>query len=135
MMEILSFDDLLLAARARDEPQRLLFVFAGAELPDDSTPEERARFEAGEGGALTPLMCADKSPEELTGFDALALESRQFGRDWVMVFVAALAGRGGRVPTTVEAEPVLATMVEAIKAGRIGEFIPFDRQGQSVVLG
>ena len=134
-MEISNFDDLLRAARTQDQPQRLLFVFAGAELPDVSTPEERARFEAGEGGALTPLMCADKTLAEITGFEALASESRQFDRDWVMVFVAALAGRSGREPTSGEAEPVLASMVEAIKAGRISAFIPFDRQGQSVALG
>ena len=32
-MNIASFDDLLRAARAQPEPQQLLFVFAGAELP------------------------------------------------------------------------------------------------------
>ena len=51
-VEISNFDDLLRAARAQPQPQRLLFVFAGAELPDDSTPEQRAAFESGEGGAL-----------------------------------------------------------------------------------
>ena len=55
-VEISSFDDLLRAARSQPEPQRLLFVFAGAELPEDCTPEQRARFEAGQGGALTPMM-------------------------------------------------------------------------------
>ena len=38
----------------------LLFVFAGAELPDDATPEQRQRFAEGAGGALVPLMCVDK---------------------------------------------------------------------------
>jgi len=55
-MNISSFDDLLRAAREQPEPQRLLFVFANAVLPEDSTPEQRARFEAGESGALAPLM-------------------------------------------------------------------------------
>lgn len=50
-MDISSFDDLLHAARAQPEPQRLLFVFAAAELPDDATPAQRARFAAGQGGA------------------------------------------------------------------------------------
>ena len=61
MMTISSFDDLLLQARQQAEPQRLLFVFSGAELPDDATAQQRARFEAGAGGALTPLMCVDKT--------------------------------------------------------------------------
>lgn len=37
-MDISSFDDLLHAARLQPEPQRLLFVFVGVELPDDATP-------------------------------------------------------------------------------------------------
>ena len=44
-MTISSFDDLLQAARSQPEPQRLLFVFAGVELPDDATPEQRTRFD------------------------------------------------------------------------------------------
>ena len=48
-VKIRSFDDLMRAARQQPEPQRLLFVFAGAELPDDSSPEQRRRFAAGAG--------------------------------------------------------------------------------------
>ena len=36
-MNITNFDDLLQAAAMQHEPQRLLFVFAGKELPDDAT--------------------------------------------------------------------------------------------------
>ncbi len=46
-MNITCFDDLLQAARAQPTPQRLLFVFAQAELPADSTPAQRERFEQG----------------------------------------------------------------------------------------
>jgi hypothetical protein len=67
-LNISTFDDLLRAAREQPEPQRLLFVFAGAELPEDSTPEQRRRFAAGAGGALIPLMYVDKTPEELGTF-------------------------------------------------------------------
>ena len=35
-MTISSFDDLLRAAREQNEPQRLLFVFATAGVPDDA---------------------------------------------------------------------------------------------------
>lgn len=41
------FDQLLQAAAAQPEPQRLLFVFAEAELPGDADAAQRARFEAG----------------------------------------------------------------------------------------
>ena len=133
-MTISSFDDLLLETRQQAEPQRLLFVFSGAELPDDATAAQRARFEAGQGGSLAPLMCVDKTPQELGTFSALVEESSQFGHDWVIVFVAALAGRGGVAPTSKEAEAPLQRMVESIKAGSVESFIPFDRQGQPVIL-
>jgi hypothetical protein len=133
-MNIESFDDLLRAARSQPEPQRLLFVFAGAELPEDSTPEQRARYQAGEGGSLTPMMSVDKSPGELESFAALAEESRQFGRDWAIVFVASLPGRGGRAPSSAEAGQALERMIASIKAGSVGAFIPFDRNGDPVLL-
>ena len=45
-MNITRFDDLLRSAREQSEPQRLLFVFTSAGVPDDATPEPRAHFEA-----------------------------------------------------------------------------------------
>ena len=54
-MTISSFDDLLLAARQQAQPQRLLFVFASAGVPDDASPAQRASFLAGQGGTLTPF--------------------------------------------------------------------------------
>ena len=134
-MDITSFDDLLQAARAQKEPQRLLFVFANVELPDDATPAQRARFAAGQGGTLTPLMCVDKLPDELVSFEALVQEAAQFvlpGQDWGLVFAAALSGTLDRVPTSSDADAPLQRMVEAIKGGAHGAYIPFDRQGQPV---
>lgn len=133
-MEISSFDDLVRAAREQSEPQRLLFVFAGADLPDDSTPEQRARFEAGQGGALTPMMSVDKAPEELGTFAALVEESRRFGHEWAIVFVASLSGRDGRAPTSEESDQSLQRMIGSIKAGSFGSFIPFDRQGRPTMF-
>jgi hypothetical protein len=131
---ISSFDDLLRAARQRPEPQRLLFVFMSAELPEDSTPEQRERFAAGIGGTLVPLMCVDKASHELTTFAALAEESRASAPEWAMVFVACLAGQVGRAVTHDDAEAPLQRMVDAIKAGSHGSFIPFDRDGQPVLF-
>lgn len=122
-----SFDDLLEAARRQPEPQRLLFVFTSAELPEDSTPEQRARFEAGLGGALTPLMSVDKSPDEIRDFQSLVEESRQFGQDWSVVFVGALSGSG-------DPGPALERMIASIKAGSPGTLMPFDRHGQALSL-
>jgi hypothetical protein len=133
-MDITNFEDLLTAARQQPQPQRLLFVFAAAELPPDSSPEQRARFAAGQGGALTPLMCVDKTPDELSSFAALAEESRQFGQEWALVFASSLSGRGGSAPSSQDADAPLQRMVEAIKAGTLGQFIPFNPQGEPVMM-
>jgi hypothetical protein len=133
-MEITSFDDLLQAARAQPEPQRLMFVFAGATLPGNASAAQRASFDAGAGGELAPLMCVDKTPESLADFTALAEESRQIGPDWAIVFAAALPGRAGQAPSDAETEAALQRMVEAVRGGAIGGFIPFGRDGLPVQL-
>lgn len=133
-MNISCFDDLLAAARQQSEPQRLLFVFATVELPDDCTPEQRIAFEAGSGGALTPLACLDKSPDELDSFEALYAESRQYVPHWTLVFAAALSGTKNRPPRSEDAEAPLNKMVEMIKSGFPGTLIPFDTSGYTVLL-
>ena len=133
-MDISSFDDLLLAARGQAEPQRLLFVFAGTELPDDSNPEQRAAFEAGCGGALVPLMMVDKDAAELQDFGALAQESEQLQQGWSIVFAAALSGSRQCAPSSTDTERALERMVEAVRRGEHGAFIPFDRQGYPVLF-
>jgi len=127
-----NFDDLLRAAAQQPQPQRLLFVFATAGVDADASPEQKARFEAGQGGTLTPLMCVDKLPGELASFDVLREESRQFGQAWDMVFVAALSGSGGVSPSSERAQAPLQRMVDAIKSGSIGGFIPFNAEGLPV---
>ena len=134
-MTISSFDDLLRSARDQSEPQRLLFVFTAAGMPDDGTPAQRARFEAGQGGTLTPLMCVDKAPDELASFDALVEEARSFGQAWDIMFAVAMSGAAGRPPTPEQAAAPLQRMVASIKAGSIGSFLPFDTAGMPVQFG
>ena len=133
-MTLRTFSDLLQSARRQPEPQRLLFVFAAAELPGDATPEERLRFERGEGGALAPALCVDKAPDDIDSFAALQEESTRTGIAWDVLFVASLPGRGGFAPSSDEAVQPLRMMVEAIKGGRIGEFLAVDRQGELLLL-
>ena len=136
--EINSFDDLLRAARSHRERQRLLFVFAGTELPDEATPEQRERFAQGEGGVLVPLMCVDKLPEELESCDARVRESQQVeqpGPPWRLVFTAALSGTAAQAPSDDDADKVLRRMVEAVKTGAFSAYLPFNRDGQPVRLG
>jgi hypothetical protein len=133
-MNISSFDELIVAARQQPTPQRLLFVFTNVELPDDCTPQQRARFDSGNGGTLTPLMCLDKTPEEIGSFRMLLDESRQFALSWTIVFVAALSGSNGAAPTSEDAEEPLNRMVASIKAGSAGKFMPFNVEGQPVLF-
>jgi hypothetical protein len=133
-MNIASFDDLLNAARYQPLPQRLLFVFAGIELPEGSTPQQRVDFEAGHGGAMVPLMCVDKSPQELDSFAGLTAEADQFGQAWGMVFAAGMSGTVGSPPTSADADLPLQRMVEAIKKGDIEGYMAFDQAGLPVKL-
>lgn len=128
-MNITQFSDLLAAAKQQPEPQRLLMVFACAELPKDATAEEIAQFERGEGGSLKPVLCVDKLPEEITDFPALVAEAARTGMSWEIVLVAGMSGRGGVVPSSDEAEQPLKMMVGAIESGHIGQFLAFDKQG------
>jgi len=134
-MDISTFEHLLAAARAQPQAQRLLFVFAAVELPDDASPAERAAFEMGQGGALVPQMCVDKSPHELDNFDQLKQEASGFAKPWGMVFAAALSGTADKAPSSADADAPLQKMVEAIRQGQIQAYIPFDAQGHAVRLG
>ena len=138
------FDQLLRSAAAQPEPQRLLFVFATAALPQDATPVERERFAAGRGGTLSPVVCVDKGLDELSSFEALVTESRTWresgesgdsgesGSAWHVVFAAGLAGRNGQPPAAEQVERALQLMVERVRGGRTQSFLALDPAGESL---
>jgi hypothetical protein len=128
------FQQLLNAAAAQPEPQRLLFVFAAAELPDDANPEQRRRFEAGRGGALVPLACVDKDPAELGSWAALVTESRQASPPWQVVFIAGLPGRGGRPPPARDIDTALEKMVGNIRQGRFSGYMALKANGEPLAF-
>lgn len=134
-MNIETFDQLLDAARSQPTPQRLLLVFTAAELDADATPAQRAAFEAGHGGALAPLMCVDKAPDELADFAALCQEARQAGPPWVIVFAAALSGDVGDLLDSEAAAAPLQRMVDDIRRGALASMLAFDTHGLAVQLG
>lgn len=134
-MAITNFSDLLNEARLQPDAQRLLFVFTRAELPDNPSAEQRERFEQGEGGVLTPALCVDKAPEELTDMTGLVTESQNTGVEWDIVFVGALSGRGDEAPSAEQAEAQLERMVESLKMGNVDAFLALDRRGEAVSIG
>jgi hypothetical protein len=129
------FDQLLQAAAAQPEPQRLLFVFAEAELPGDADAAQRARFEAGQGGSLTPVACVEKSVPELTTFAALVAESRRTSLPWRVVFAAGLSGVNGQPPSPACIDSALEAMVEGVRNGAFGSYLALDTEGRSVQFG
>ena len=117
-MTITDYASLIASARRQQQPQRLLFTFTRAEAEP-----------GGQGQSLTPVLCADKLPDELDSFEALKEESRQMPSHWDVVFVAGLAGSGGQPPAPQECEAPLRAMVRAIEEGRIDNLLAFDRSG------
>lgn len=106
-----------------------------ASLPKDHEAEERSSFNAGQGGALQPVMCVDKTLGELGSFSDLVNESRQMEQDWQIVLVAALSGKNGVIPDSTEAEGSLKMMVETVQnGGDLSKFMAFDRSGTPVLF-
>lgn len=131
-MMLQDFDGLLAAAGRQPQPQRLLFVFVRAGLPESPTQDQRERHDTGSGGTLTPVLCVDKAPAEIASFQALVAESEATGSHWDLVFVAALEGRAGVPPSSDEAAQPLQLMTRAVDDGQISRFAAFDRQGDPV---
>ncbi|MBV1951724.1 MAG: hypothetical protein KUG64_05970 [Cycloclasticus sp.] len=132
-MNITGYESLLAAARQQTEPQQLLFVFLQASLPEDSVDEEKDRFNAGQGGALDPVMCVDKALDELGSFSDLVEESVKMGQDWQIVLVAGLSGENGVAPDPSKVESSLKMMVDSVQnGGDLSRFMSFDRDGEPV---
>ena len=136
MKNISNFDDLLHAAREVDhlQAQSLLFVFVQAELPEGSTHDEHAQFAAGQGGALVPVMSVDRRPHKMVSMKSLIAEAQNFDCEWSLVFVSTLTGMGTTPPSIVSVDAALNRMIASIKAGQLASMIPFDRQGNAIVL-
>lgn len=133
-MHITSFSELLTAAQAQLTQQQLLLVFAKAELPEDSTDAQKAGFAAGEGGALTPVACVDKSASEIPSFEALCSEAAEFVPDWNILFAGVVGTIPGQILKSEEIDGKMQEVVEWIKVGKIDKLATFDRNGSAVSL-
>lgn len=133
-MQIDSYEDLIMAAMSQPEPQRLLFVFARSELPEGYSLDQQERFERGEGGVLSPVLCVDKLPGEVMHFNELVAESENTGIHWDVAFVSSMAGRAGFPPSSDEASQPLQMMMSNINSGMIAHLLTFNRNGEMIAL-
>ena len=85
---------------------------------------------------MQPVMCVDKTLDELGSFADLVAESGRMKQDWKIVLVAALAGRHGVVPGFGEAELPLKRMMQDVEQGDdLSKYMAFDRDGIPVHFG
>jgi hypothetical protein len=130
MIEITDYKSLLAVGKQQSDPQRFLFVFLQASLPDEHDDVDKQRFHSGQGGELKAIMCVDKDLAELTDFADLVAESKQMEQDWSLVLIACLSGVNGMSPTAEEAEQPLKTMVQTVQnGGDLSKYLAFDKQG------
>lgn len=130
MIDIIDYKTLLAVGKQQKDPQRFLFVFLHASLPDEHNETDLQRFDSGQGGELQAIMCVDKDLAELTDFADLVSESQQMEQDWSMVLVACLSGVNGVLPTAAEAEQPLKNMVQTVQnGGDLSKYLAFDKQG------
>jgi hypothetical protein len=125
---ISNFSELLKAANEQDQPQRLLLLFTKAENTSKKEKETQQ-------GTLSPVMCVDKLPEDITSFAELSKEADNVSKDWDFIFAVGLSGHNGLAPTEEEAEPFLNKMTNDITSGQnIAQYAIFDRTENPVML-
>jgi len=113
-------------AEAQDQPQRLLFMLAKSEI-------EANDKEKGMSGTITPVICVDKTPDEITTFKDFVAEADSINSDWDMMFIAGLAGENNEMPTPEEADPILNKMVnELMSGGDLSRYLVLDRSDDPV---
>ncbi len=126
---ISSFDKLLKEDLEQDDPQRLLLLFAKAEISGSKKKKKEKR------GTLTPVMCVDKLPEEIKSFNSLVKEADSISKEWDFLITSSLSGKDGVAPTQDEAEPYLNQMTNGLAQGQdLSKYVIFDRSNHPIVV-
>jgi len=124
-----TFKELLELTNEQEQPQRLMFLFANAE---SRNPKKSKKHQQ---GTISPVMCVDKLPEELTTFADLKKEADSIEKNWNFVFIASLSGENGMTPTQDDAEPFLNKMVNDVQTGNnVGRYVIYDREENPIEL-
>lgn len=121
------FTQLLTMTSEQPEPQRLLFLFAQT---DEKNPKKSKKHKK---GTISPTMCVDKLPTELSTFENLVEEADNISKDWDFIFIAGLSGTNGQPPSEDDAEPFLNKMTNDIASGAdLTRYVVLDRDEQAI---
>lgn len=124
---ISNFEELLKEAKEQDQPQRLLFLLAKT--------DEKKKKSKHKTGTITPVMCVDKLPEDISNFASFITEADSVTKDWDMIMVAGLNGVDGVAPSEEDAEPYLNQMANNVSSGNdISNYVIFDRKENPIVM-
>ena len=122
------FNDLLEMTKQQPEPQRLLFLFA-------QTEDTKGKIKKHQRGSISPVMCVDKLPEELSDFASLKKEADSVSKDWNFMFVAGLSGTDGKAPSSDDAEPYLNKMTNDLANGQdLSRYVVINRDEQPIEI-
>ena len=121
-----SFKKMIDAAEAQEQPQRILIMLAKSEVAANDK-------EKGMSGTITPVICVDKTPDEITSFEDFVKEADSINPDWDMMFIAGLAGENNEMPTPEDADPILNNMVNNLMSGQdLSRYLVLDRNDDPV---
>lgn len=123
-----NFKKLIDAAKAQDQPQRLLIMLAKSTIETTNSDEAVS-------GTITPVTCVDKTPDEVSTFENFVIEADKVNSDWDMLFIGGLAGKNNEMPTTEDADPFLNKMVDDLMSGNgLSRYLVLDRNDEIVDL-
>ncbi len=121
-----NFKKMIDAAEAQEQPQRILIMLAKSEVAENDK-------EKGMSGTITPVICVDKTPDEITSFEDFIKEADSINSDWDMMFIAGLAGENNEMPTPEDADPILNNMVNNLMSGQdLSRYLVLDRNDDPV---
>ncbi len=121
-MQITNFNDLLIAAKQEPIPQRFLFLFAKATSLKNGVKSHH------NSGTIAPVMCVDKTVDELTTLSALVKEADSISDKWDFVFIGCLGAH-------IDVEAHLTKMSNDVANGNdLSRYIILDRQERPIII-
>ncbi len=127
---ISNFSDLIKTASDQEQPQRMLFLFAKTE-----SRKSKKKSKQHINGTISPVMCVDKLPSDLSSFKNFVAEADEISKDWDFMIAAGLNGQNGRAPTAEEAEPHLNQMANNLMSGQdMSRYVIFDREENPIIV-